>query len=120
MRQLFVQGFLNAPERTRTSTGLAAHKALNLGRAVKMHPSVSESAKLPGSVDRMDALDAMDVATGVVTGDRRRRGYDQHVTSAEIVEQIRVRISRAAPPDSRVILFGSRARGEADEDQHAG
>jgi len=37
------------------------------------------------------------------------------VTSAEIIEEIRVRISRAAPPDSRVILFGSRARGEADD-----
>jgi predicted nucleotidyltransferase len=57
----------------------------------------------------------MDVATGVATGDRRKRGYDQHVTSGEIIEEIRVRISRAAPPDSRVILFGSRARGEADD-----
>jgi predicted nucleotidyltransferase len=37
------------------------------------------------------------------------------VTSAEIIEEIRVRISQAAPPDSRVILFGSRARGEADD-----
>jgi uncharacterized protein len=37
------------------------------------------------------------------------------VTPAEIIEEIRVRVSRAAPPDSRVILFGSRARGEADD-----
>ena len=75
----------------------------------------SESSKLRGSMNGMDALDAVDVATGVVTGDRRKCGYDQHVTSAEIIEEIRVRISRAAPPDSRVILFGSRARGEADD-----
>jgi predicted nucleotidyltransferase len=37
------------------------------------------------------------------------------MTSAEIIEEIRVRISRAAPPESRVILFGSRARDEADD-----
>jgi len=37
------------------------------------------------------------------------------VTSAEIIEAIRVRISRAAPPDSWVVLFGSRARGAADD-----
>lgn len=71
----------------------------------------SESSTSRGSKDGTDALDGMDVATG----DRRKRGYDQHVTSAEIIEEIRVRISRAAPPDSRVILFGSRARGEADD-----
>src|SRR5437868_10447492 len=75
----------------------------------------SDSSELRGSVDGMDALDGMDVVTGVATGDRRERGYDQHVTSAEIIEEIRVRISRAAPPNSRVILFGSRARGEADD-----
>lgn len=38
------------------------------------------------------------------------------MTSAEVVEEIRVRISRAVPSDSRVVLFGSRARDEADED----
>jgi uncharacterized protein len=37
------------------------------------------------------------------------------VTPAEVIEQIRVRIARAAPPDSRVILFGSRAREQADD-----
>jgi predicted nucleotidyltransferase len=36
------------------------------------------------------------------------------VTAAEVIEQIRVRLARAAPSDSRVILFGSHARGEAD------
>jgi uncharacterized protein len=75
----------------------------------------SDSSELRGSVDGMDALDGMGVVTGVAMGDRRERGYDQHVTSAEIIEEIRVRISRAAPPNSRVILFGSRARGEADD-----
>lgn len=37
------------------------------------------------------------------------------MTTAEIIEEIRVRISTAAPPHSRVILFGSRARDEADD-----
>jgi len=44
------------------------------------------------------------------------RGYDQpHMTSAEVIEEIGVRLARAAPRDSRVVLFGSHARGEADE-----
>jgi uncharacterized protein len=37
------------------------------------------------------------------------------MTSAEVIEEIGVRLARAAPRDSRVVLFGSRARGEADE-----
>ena len=37
------------------------------------------------------------------------------MTPAEIIDEIRRRIAQAAPPDSRVILFGSRARGEADD-----
>jgi uncharacterized protein len=37
------------------------------------------------------------------------------VTSAEIIDEIRSRIARAAPADSRVVLFGSRA-GEAADD----
>jgi predicted nucleotidyltransferase len=45
----------------------------------------------------------------------RGRGYDQGVTSAEIIEEIRTRLARAAPRDSRVVLFGSHARGQADE-----
>ena len=80
-----------------------------------MLPRMAGSSKLPGSADEKDTLDGMDVATGVAMTDRRRHGYDRHVTSAEIIEEIRVRISRAAPPESRVILFGSRARGEADD-----
>lgn len=49
-------------------------------------------------------------------GDGRMRGYDQqHMTSAEVIEEIGVRLARAAPRDSRVVLFGSHARGEADE-----
>jgi predicted nucleotidyltransferase len=42
-------------------------------------------------------------------------GYRPIVTSAEIIEEIRSRISRAAPPNSRVVLFGSRAREAADD-----
>jgi predicted nucleotidyltransferase len=37
------------------------------------------------------------------------------VTSAEIIEEIGTRLSRAAPKDSRVVLFGSHARGQADD-----
>jgi uncharacterized protein len=37
------------------------------------------------------------------------------MTPTEIIEEIRVRVARAAPPDSRIILFGSRARSEADD-----
>ncbi len=44
------------------------------------------------------------------------RGYDQqHMTPAEVIEEIGVRLARVAPRDSRVVLFGSHARGEADE-----
>ncbi|MGH8301122.1 MAG: nucleotidyltransferase domain-containing protein [Steroidobacteraceae bacterium] len=42
-------------------------------------------------------------------------GYDQRVTSAEIIEEIGARLARAAPKESRVVLFGSHARGQADE-----
>jgi uncharacterized protein len=37
------------------------------------------------------------------------------VTSAEIIEAIQTRIARAAPADSQVILFGSRARDDGDD-----
>jgi len=43
------------------------------------------------------------------------RGTVTPVTSAEIIEAIRVRIVSAAPADSRVILFGSRAREDGDD-----
>jgi len=55
---------------------------------------------------------------GVATTDAERIvgcRYDLAVTPAEIIEEIRTRLTRAAPPDSRVILFGSRARGEAED-----
>jgi hypothetical protein len=43
------------------------HKALNLARVVSVVLPASESSKLCGSVDGLDELDGMDVATGVVT-----------------------------------------------------
>ena len=52
---------------------------------------------------------------GCCHGAGRKRGYDHHVTSAEIIQEIGVRLARVAPRDSRVVLFGSHARGEADE-----
>jgi predicted nucleotidyltransferase len=45
------------------------------------------------------------LAWGTVTG----------VTSAEIIEAIQARIAPAAPADSQVILFGSRARNDGDD-----
>jgi hypothetical protein len=36
----------------------------------------------------------------------------KHVASAELIEERRARISSAAPPESRVILFGSRDPGQ--------
>ncbi|HYV14928.1 MAG TPA: nucleotidyltransferase domain-containing protein [Conexibacter sp.] len=38
------------------------------------------------------------------------------MTSTEVIEQIGRRLARAAPPNSRVVLFGSHARGNADAD----
>jgi predicted nucleotidyltransferase len=35
------------------------------------------------------------------------------VTTAEIIEEIVVRLGAAVPPRSRVVLFGSQARGDA-------
>jgi uncharacterized protein len=37
------------------------------------------------------------------------------VTTADIIDEIRLRIARAVPADSRIVLFGSRARDEADD-----
>ena len=37
------------------------------------------------------------------------------MTSAEIIEEIGVRLARVAPAESRVVLFGSHARGDADD-----
>lgn len=38
------------------------------------------------------------------------------MTSEEVIDEIGERLAKAVPPSSRVILFGSRARGTADED----
>lgn len=37
------------------------------------------------------------------------------MTSAEIIEEITTRLARAAPKASRVVLFGSHAREQADD-----
>lgn len=37
------------------------------------------------------------------------------MTSAEVIEEIGSRLARAVPKDSHVVLFGSRARGQADD-----
>ena len=37
------------------------------------------------------------------------------MTSAEIIDEIGARLARVAPRESRVMLFGSHARGDADD-----
>ena len=37
------------------------------------------------------------------------------MTSAEVIAEIGSRLARAVPKDSRVVLFGSHARGQADD-----
>src|SRR5205823_537183 len=37
------------------------------------------------------------------------------VTSAEIIEEIGVRLARVAPTNSRIVLFRSHTRGETDD-----
>jgi len=66
-------------------------------------------------VDGLDAMDGVDVATGVATATAGGAGTIGNVTSAEIIEEIGARLARAAPSNSRVVLFGSYARGQADE-----
>jgi predicted nucleotidyltransferase len=38
------------------------------------------------------------------------------MTSTEVIEQIGALLGKAAPPNSRVVLFGSHARGTANAD----
>ena|SRR5690242_6619374 len=70
-----VRGFPSAPERTRTSPDHTVHKALNLDGVVSLRLLASESSRLRGSIDGLDASDRVDVATGVATigGGRRAR-----------------------------------------------
>jgi predicted nucleotidyltransferase len=42
----------------------------------------------------------------------RASGYRRGVTVAEIIAEITRRLEREAPPRSRVLLFGSQARGD--------
>jgi predicted nucleotidyltransferase len=42
-------------------------------------------------------------------------GYLPAMTSTEVIEQIGVLLGKAAPPNSRVLLFGSHARGNAGD-----
>jgi uncharacterized protein len=46
----------------------------------------------------------------------RAIGYLPAMTSREVIEQIGERLAKAAPPHSRVVLFGSHARGNAAVD----
>lgn len=58
--------------------------------------------------------DALERA-GVATDPGGAADSIEFVKSAEVIEQIGLRLSRAAPKDSRVILFGSHAREQADD-----
>ena len=62
---------VHAPERTRTSTDHSVHKALNLNSGPLMLSRASDSSKLRGSADAMDALPGVDVATAVATSSPR-------------------------------------------------
>ena len=44
-----------------------------------------------------------------------RPRYGDVMTAEAVIEEIRVRLAAAVPPRSRVLLFGSRARGDADD-----
>jgi predicted nucleotidyltransferase len=44
---------------------------------------------------------------------RRLSRYCRRVSSDPLVDEIGRRLAKAAPPRSRIVLFGSRARGEA-------
>jgi len=46
----------------------------------------------------------------------RTIGYLPAMTSDEVIEQIGALLGKAAPPNSRVVLFGSHARGTATAD----
>lgn len=42
-------------------------------------------------------------------------GYGLDVITSDVIDEIGVRLGAAIPPRSRVLLFGSRARGEAGD-----
>ena len=52
-------------------------------------------------------------SAGAHEGDTRSDGSVSSVTKAQIVEEITARLGAAVPPRSRVVLFGSQARGDA-------
>jgi len=43
-------------------------------------------------------------------------GYGLGMTSAQVIDEIRSRLSRVAPANSRVVLFGSHAREQVRDD----
>lgn len=45
---------------------------------------------------------------------RREISYGPAMTSADVIDAIGERLARSVPPNSRVFLFGSHARGTAD------
>src|SRR3954447_10065567 len=52
---------------------------------------------------------------GAVRWHLRTIDYRHAMTTTEVIEEIRTRLASAAPPRSRVLLFGSHARGTAAE-----
>lgn len=43
-----------------------------------------------------------------------RISYGPRMTSAEVIDEIGTRLAAVVPPQSRILLFGSHARGNAD------
>jgi predicted nucleotidyltransferase len=46
----------------------------------------------------------------------RGGGYGSGVTQSEVIDEIGRRLAEAVPPGSEIVLFGSRARGNAADD----
>ena len=64
---LFLATTLNYMDRiSLNQMAVQIQKALNLVRRLSMLPGASKSSKLRGSVEGLDAMDAVDVVTGVV------------------------------------------------------
>ena len=67
-----LQGFLDAPKRTRTSTRLSRTRPSTWSLARHIHPPRIRTSITSGGLDDMDALDGVDVATNVAARARRR------------------------------------------------
>jgi len=61
---------------------------------------------------RAELVEGSDDAVGTTGG---TTAVTDDMTPTQVIEEIGARLARAAPPKSRVLLFGSHARGTADD-----